>query len=227
MVLATQAISIAEPSDLITAACEIKVSARRGLTLVKMHGDYSTVTKLLTLVARGYINGKFEKVKDHLRKINPIDTTGAQESKAQSHQPPQPSSPTPSGVADKAQGSLQRSSLAAPAQLPIQGLLIRNHKHDRVHSMAFVPCDSAIVADNACIWWCAGQSLEFFSGVSQSTTNFTVPKPSMVVTYITFDADENMWTGHMRGLIRVRKQDTWVFAEQVRANIASNMAFKF
>lgn len=50
-------------------ACEIKVSARRGLTLINVYGGLGVMGKLMTVGASKGITAKYEKVTDHLRSL--------------------------------------------------------------------------------------------------------------------------------------------------------------
>ena len=50
-------------------ACEIKVSARRGLTLISVYGGLGVMGKLMTVGASKGITAKYEKVTDHLRSL--------------------------------------------------------------------------------------------------------------------------------------------------------------
>ena len=56
--------------------------------------------------------------------------------------------------------------------------------------------------------------MEFYSDASQSTTTFAIEKSSLAVSSIGIDDDGNVWTGHAKGLIRVRKQKQWEFAAE-------------
>ena len=50
-------------------ACEVKVSARRGLTLVGVYGSMGTFSKMMALVIRKNIHKKFDKVIEHLKTL--------------------------------------------------------------------------------------------------------------------------------------------------------------
>ena len=50
-------------------AVEIKVSARRGITLVDVYGGMGTLGKMATIVIRKQIHHKFDKVIDYLRSL--------------------------------------------------------------------------------------------------------------------------------------------------------------
>jgi hypothetical protein len=82
-----------------------------------------------------------------------------------------------------------------------------------VHCVAYVP--SAVdsqYSQTICIWWSAGGSLEFFSEVGESTTVFNIDKPSVhAVTSIGIDIDGNVWTGKIKGGLRVRRNQQWDF----------------
>ncbi len=59
-----------------------------------------------------------------------------------------------------------------------------------------------------------GQMMEFYSEASQSTTAFAIDKTSLTVTSLGIDVDGNVWTGHVKGLIRVRQKQAWDFAAE-------------
>ena len=63
-----QAIETRSAKELIVIACEIKVSARRGLTLVGVYGGMGAFKKLLLIPMRKSIRKKFDKVIDHLNR---------------------------------------------------------------------------------------------------------------------------------------------------------------
>lgn len=48
--------------------------------------------------------------------------------------------------------------------------------------------------------------IEFYSEATQSTTGFQIEKQSMTVTALGIDDEGNVWTGHAKGLIRVRRK---------------------
>ena len=64
-----QAIDTRNVKELIDAAVEIKVSARRGITLVDVYGGMGTLGKMATIVIRKQIHHKFDKVIDYLRSL--------------------------------------------------------------------------------------------------------------------------------------------------------------
>jgi hypothetical protein len=55
-------------------------------------------------------------------------------------------------------------------------VLVRPGMHDRISALAFpAPPDSS--SAGVCVWWAVGDTLEFYSGLTQSTTSFA-PSPS-------------------------------------------------
>jgi hypothetical protein len=72
--LATQAALHKEGDELMVIACEIKCKARRGVYVVKTHGQYNVLGKLVALVARSSINKQFDKVKTELHFLLHNDT---------------------------------------------------------------------------------------------------------------------------------------------------------
>ena len=64
--------------------------------------------------------------------------------------------------------------------------------------------------------------------MGQSTTVFSIDKPSsMAVTSIGIDIDGNVWTGHIKGLLRVRRKQQWDFIaeEQLFEYAVKTIAF--
>lgn len=61
------------------------------------------------------------------------------------------------------------SGNAAHAGPPV-GLVVRDAKHDTVHALTYVP--ASVAGGHVCIWWSAGNSLEFWSEASRSSTSF-------------------------------------------------------
>lgn len=66
-------------------ACEVKVSARRGLTLVGVYGGMGIVSKMLTMVMRKSIYKKFDKVINHLKTLASAGASGGRGEKPVSH----------------------------------------------------------------------------------------------------------------------------------------------
>jgi hypothetical protein len=88
---------------------------------------------------------------------------------------------------------------------PYSGTLVRSAKgSEKVYAVAHVP-----MSDHVCIWWSVGQQLEFYSDLTQSTTAFKMDKASLYVTSIGIDERGYLWTGHMKGMVRVRKKQSW------------------
>ncbi|MEW5318025.1 MAG: hypothetical protein WDW38_009279 [Sanguina aurantia] len=79
------------------------------------------------------------------------------------------------------------------------------------------PC-SAVMSKQAvlavCLWWSAGRIMEFYSEATQATTAFGAEKPSLIVTALVIDNGGNVWTGHQKGLIRMRKYCQWEYAAE-------------
>eukprot|EP00198_Chlamydomonas_reinhardtii_P004200 XP_001693536.1 predicted protein [Chlamydomonas reinhardtii] len=173
------AMSAYSPPELIPIACEIKCVARRGVTLVDVYGKYSTVVKIMTLLMRSYIYGKFDKQIDHLKSL-------------------------------------------IPAAAPLVGIVLRPNKHDRVNALAYVPPNQGARNGSVCVWWSAGMMLEYYSGNTGSTTGFQIEKTSLNVTAIGVDEAGNVWTGHAKGLVRVRPRQQWEFFWEDKMAFAPN-----
>ena len=153
-----QAVESGSAQELIAVACEIKVAARRGLTLVDVYGSYGKLLKVMTMLLRKQSNAKFDQVIDRLKSLMP---------------PPHVEPAEPANVSKEApkrifcssnnSGALARSSvpiLPYTSQLtlspgPLMGTILREAKHDRVHCVSYVPL-AALSAASVCIWWSAG-----------------------------------------------------------------------
>ncbi|GAX75257.1 hypothetical protein CEUSTIGMA_g2702.t1 [Chlamydomonas eustigma] len=195
--------------EMIVIACEVKVSARRGLTLVDVYGKMSGITKMATLVMRKTIYRKFDKVCDHLKTLlvsaesPPAAVPGSNLAAADA--PAVPSS------GNSAMNLVINSGSPSSAQQPL-GLELRAGKYDRVYGLTYVPAAADhFIPETTCVWWAAGTMLEFYSEAGQSTTAFSLDKPHLLVTALAMDIDGNLWTGHVKGLIRVRRSQQWDF----------------
>ncbi|MEW5304554.1 MAG: hypothetical protein WDW36_007157 [Sanguina aurantia] len=215
-----QAISIHEGPELILVACEVKVSARRGNTLVSMYGSYSALAKFMTLMMRSYIHTNSSTHPTGLHP-NPPSTTNLQQ------QPGLPSAQQPalpqslqqqqhSGSSSQQQVSLsQVVAVQHHHHAPVVGILLRDAMHDRVHAVAYIPDTMKhALGDQVCLWWSAGRIMEFYSEATQATTAFGAEKPSLIVTALVIDNGGNVWTGHQKGLIRMRKYCQWEYAAE-------------
>ena len=67
--MVSQATETKYAPELIVIACEVKVSARRGLTLVDVYGGMGMFGKMMTLVVRKNIYKKYDKVINHLKTL--------------------------------------------------------------------------------------------------------------------------------------------------------------
>lgn len=219
-------------ADLTEAATDIKCMASRGSTLVKVYGSYSTVAKFFTLFARGYIYKKYDKIARRLRDVLPApDRAGLGRS---SLGLPSPTGAGPAAGRDPVTDTtkpLQRASLSNPAMLPgsagalgapIQGTMLRDHHRAgsgylKVHAIAFVPDEGS--EEGVRVWWSAGSALEIYSERSQASTSFEVDKALTPVTALNVDKHGTTWMGHQKGLVRVRKEEEWEFAMQVRGAV--------
>ncbi|KAG2500702.1 hypothetical protein HYH03_001467 [Edaphochlamys debaryana] len=149
-----------------------------------------------------------------------------------------PGAGTPSGQAlPQPAGSSQalaRSSLGNPLAAqpqasgpgPLVGIMLRNNKHDRVYAMAFVPPGQS-PSEHVCVWWSAGSMLEYYSEATQATTGFQMEKASMHVTALGVDDDGNVWTGHAKGLVRVRTRQQWEYTVEDKAFTGAVKAIAF
>uniref|UniRef100_A0A7S3R324 Protein kinase domain-containing protein n=1 Tax=Dunaliella tertiolecta TaxID=3047 RepID=A0A7S3R324_DUNTE len=109
----------------------------------------------------------------------------------------------------------------AKATPPPQGKILKEGKHDRVLSAAFVPPQAS--SNCTCLWWSTSCMLEFWTEAGGSTTGFRIGKDSQVVTAIGIDSSGNVWTGHQKGLVRVRQKMQW---DLVLSDKAFNLAIK-
>lgn len=116
-------------------ACEIKVSARRGVTLLDVYGGASAFGKLRSLMRKKTIHAKFDKTIDHIKSLIP---------------PPETAVPKP--LSRNSSGHAMSKDLGPP-----QGLVIKDSKqHEKVHCMSYVPVEALDNVSSNCIWWSAG-----------------------------------------------------------------------
>ncbi|GLC35543.1 hypothetical protein PLESTB_000196300 [Pleodorina starrii] len=95
-----------------------------------------------------------------------------------------------------------------PASGPLVGKALSTCRHDKVLALAYVPAASS---DYVCIWWSAGQRLEHYADATQATTAF---QQAFAVTAVAVDEEGSVWTGHIKGQVRLRrKQPSWEEAE--------------
>ncbi|GAX75255.1 hypothetical protein CEUSTIGMA_g2700.t1 [Chlamydomonas eustigma] len=206
-----QATETKSAPELILIACEIKVSARRGLTLVDVYGRMGTFGKMVTLCARGSIYSKYDKVCDHLNTLLVISEAAILPSTAKSMESGSSAAVAGAAAASPASGV----SVVAAVPHPPHGVELRVGKQDKVHCVAYVPSAvESYLSETICIWWSAGNMLEFFSEAGQSTTAFGIEKPHLLVTSVAIDLDGNVWTGHVKGLLRVRRNQQWDYIQE-------------
>ncbi len=210
-----QATETRSAAELVTLACEVKVSARRGLTLVDVYGGMGVVTKFVTMLMRKSIYKKYDKVINHLKALLPpaepmpaVPSTAAAAA-AQAG----PSSPVAMLVKDTDNnsegGGSRYGSKSANVLTEPRGEELRPAKRgEKVHCVTNVQSSDQ---DGISVWWSAGAMLEFYTEANQSTTAFLVDKPSLIITAIGLDAEGNLWTGHIKGLVRVRRNEQWEY----------------
>ena len=120
-----------------------------------------------------------------------------------------------------------------------KGLVIREGKHDRVHSISQAVVSKDVStgggsygrsssggggwsvgvhspfgsSKSVSIWWALGSSLEFYSGATQCTASFPVEKKGQCVSCVAVDRAGNVWCGTTKGSLLVRQRHAW---EQVK-----------
>eukprot|EP00798_Chlamydomonas_sp_ICE-L_P025957 gene25957-11641_t len=215
-----QAVEKEKAAALVAVACELKIATRTALTLVEVYGSKSKIGKMLTLGMRKQIHTKFDVVADRLKQILPSGTAatdaGTTLTTQNSGKNPKPLVGKPAPKTDRPLGSRSIGGYSFPASLGISspsslGTVIREDKHgkhQRIVSLCYVPL-SALTFECVCLWWSAGQLLEFFSESSDSTTAFEVKDPNLTVTCLAVDHEGNVWSGHIKGLVRVKKKQAW------------------
>lgn len=189
--------------EFIAVGCELKLACKRGLALVRKYGFQNTVMKVATLVARSYVSDKFDRVIESLQCLATADKLTAARACTEAPEPRR------AGLASHSRSLATHSVPHATSFGPPQGTLIRTGKHDKIHSITYVPFE-ALSSNTVCVWWSVGQVTEFYSEASQSTTAFPpAESPKHVVTALGIDDDGNVWTGHHRGIVRMRKKQYW------------------
>lgn len=62
----------------------------------------------------------------------------------------------------------------------------------------------------------SGALLEYWA--DEATTAFAIDRPqTMAVTALAIDVRENIWTGHIKGALRVRRKDSWEYVMEDKA----------
>jgi hypothetical protein len=98
---------------------------------------------------------------------------------------------------------------AAAAAADGSGVLVRSGEHDKVTSICFLPPPDSLSAA-ACVWWAVGDHLEFYSGVTQSTTSFAAAAiERAAITALTLDSAGNVWGGTAKGTVFMRQRMNW------------------
>eukprot|EP00798_Chlamydomonas_sp_ICE-L_P018693 gene18693-25214_t len=213
-----QAVETEKAADLVAIACEIKVATRTALTLVEVYGSKGKLGQMASMVMRKQIHSKFDAVTERLKHFLPPPRMVTDEGSSTSSltRGSRPLQPTNSGkLAVKADRPLGSRSIGgytfSHAATPGGGTVIRQDKHGkhgRIYSVCYVPA-TGLTFNCVCLWWSAGQLLEFYSESSESTTAFEVKDPSLTVTCLGVDAEGNVWSGHVKGLVRVKKKQHW------------------
>jgi hypothetical protein len=194
---APQAIAARETPELLLVASEVKVTAKRALTLVEVHGRRKSLAKLLNVINKKKIVAKIGMTQQRFSALLPP--------------PERPSTSAPQHLGQAAGPPLERASSAASpggARAPA-GQVLRQGKHDKVFSAAYVPYNTSVYP-HTCVWWSLGHQLEFYSEAAQCTTAFPIEGSGYAVTTVAIDPLGNVWTGHAKGYVRVRRKQTWV-----------------
>jgi hypothetical protein len=92
----------------------------------------------------------------------------------------------------------------------VLSVVLRSSEAGKVTCMRFVDAQGA----STCIWWAAGDRLEFYSTSTQSTTSFAPHTERAAITALAVDNVGNIWCANSKGAVMMRQQRNW---EQVRA----------
>lgn len=103
-------------------------------------------------------------------------------------------------------GAADRGDAGASSVLSV---VLRSSEAARVTCISFVDTPGP----SNCIWWAAGERLEFYSTATQSTTSFAPTAERAAVTAVAVDSLGNIWCANSKGTITMRQQRNW---EQVR-----------
>lgn len=191
-----QAIATRETPELMVVASEIKVTAKRARTLVEVHGKRKNLGKLLNIINKKKIIAKFGRTRERFSALLP---------------PPEKPSTSAISVSTARRPSndhLGRASSSPTKAGAATSVILRQGKHDKVYSAAFVPYNPAVFP-YSCVWWSLGQQLELYSESAQCTTAFPIDGSNYMVTTVAIDELGNVWTGHAKGIVRVRRKQAW------------------
>jgi hypothetical protein len=133
-----------------------------------------------------------------LASINATSSSAAQRLKAGSMR----------SSADAAVGSTMQHEVGEGAG-QVLSVVLRSSEAGKVTCMSFVDTQGA----STCIWWAAGDRLEFYSTSTQSTTSFAPHTEKAAITALAVDNVGNIWCANSKGAVMMRQQRNW---EQVR-----------
>lgn len=114
---------------------------------------------------------------------------------------------------------------AAAAGATVLSVVLRSTDTSKVTCISFGDTPGAS-AGSTCIWWAAGDSLEFYSTSTQSTTSFAPHAEKAAITAVAVDSVGNIWCANSKGAVMMRQQRNWeqVFVEHAFASCVRCLA---
>jgi ligand-binding sensor domain-containing protein len=101
----------------------------------------------------------------------------------------------------------------------VLSIVLRSSEAAKVTCISFVDLPGA----STCVWWAAGDTLEFYSTSTQSTTSFAPYTERAAITAVAVDSMGNVWCANSRGAVMMRQQRNW---EQVMHVAAARISLR-
>lgn len=91
----------------------------------------------------------------------------------------------------------------------VLSVVLRSTEAAKVTCISFVDPPLGVAA-SSCVWWAAGECLEFYSTSTQSTTSFAPrTEERAAITAIAVDGAGNIWSANSKGAVMMRQQRNW------------------
>jgi len=112
------------------------------------------------------------------------------------------------GSGDAAAGAVLHHISSEAGAAAVLSIVLRSCESAKVTCMSFVDGPHTLSA-STCLWWAAGDCLEFFSTSTQSTTSFAPHTERAAITAVVVDSAGNIWCANTKGAVMMRQQRNW------------------
>lgn len=112
------------------------------------------------------------------------------------------------GSGDAAAGAVLHHISSDAGAGAVLSIVLRSCESAKVTCMSFVDGPHTSSA-STCLWWAAGDCLEFFSTSTQSTTSFAPHTERAAITAVVVDSAGNIWCANTKGAVMMRQQRNW------------------